>query len=74
MLKLYPDAIAAEPFAPISQRPPTGMTARDEAAVRAWLEQTGETDGETVGDVLRQCQRDAEARQAARGGGGNLPV
>lgn len=63
MLALYPDAIAAEPFATISQRPPARMTAGDEAAVRAWLEQTGETDAATVADVLRQCQRDAEARR-----------
>ena len=63
MLESYPDAIAAEPFAAISQRPPAWMSAGDEAAVRAWLEHSGEADAETVADVLRQCQRDAEARR-----------
>jgi hypothetical protein len=62
LLHLHPDAVAAEPFTPIIQRPSTPLTASEEAAIREWLELIDETDEKIVAEVLGQCQRDADAR------------
>ena len=62
LLHLHPDAIAAEPFTPIIQRPSTPLTASEEAAIREWLKLTDETDTKIVAEVMGQCQRDADAR------------
>lgn len=39
------------------------MTAREEQAIRAWLELIGESDPATIADVMYQCQKDADARE-----------
>lgn len=62
ILEWNPDAIAAEPFNPDHPSPAKPMTAEDEAAIRAWLEQINETDPEAIADVMRKCSTDAEAR------------
>ncbi len=59
----YPDAIAAEPFAPTIRQPSAPLTACEEAAVRAWLALIEETDTATIAEVIEQCQRDAAARE-----------
>ena len=38
------------------------MTGEQEAAIRAWLALTAETDPATIAEVIGQCQRDADAR------------
>jgi hypothetical protein len=67
----YPDAVAAEPYAPAVRAPDAPMTAGEEAAIRAWLACIGETDPANIADVLSLCQRDADARNycVARGQG-----
>ena len=48
---------------PISdERQTVHMAADEEAAIRAWLEQIGETDPATISEVIKQCQRDKDAR------------
>jgi hypothetical protein len=62
VLERYPDAVAAEPFAPTIRYPTAPMTAEEEAAIRAWLELIEETDPATIAEVFGRCQRDADAR------------
>lgn len=61
-LASYPDAVAAEPYEP---PPPTleRMTADEEGAITGWLEYIGETDPATIGEAIRQCQKDPEVRR-----------
>lgn len=61
-LASYPDAVAAEPYEP---PPPTlePMTADEEEVIAGWLEYIGETDPATIGETIRQCQKDPEARR-----------
>lgn len=62
ILESYPDAIAAEPFAP-PRRPSESLTAEEETAVLAWLAHIGELDPATITEVLANCQADPEARK-----------
>ncbi len=62
ILERHPDAIAAEPFTPTIRQPSAPMTASEEAAIRAWLALIEETEPATIGEVIGQCQRDADAR------------
>jgi hypothetical protein len=62
VLERYPDAVAAEPFAPTIRYPTAPMTAEEEAAIRAWLKLIEETDPATITEVFGRCQRDADAR------------
>ncbi len=62
VLERYPDAVAAEPFAPTILHPTAPMTAEDEAAIQAWLKLIEETDPATIAEVIGQCRRDANAR------------
>lgn len=41
---------------------PASMTAEEEKAIRAWLALIEETDPAIIGEVIGQCQRDADAR------------
>jgi hypothetical protein len=42
--------------------PVTPLSAENESAIRAWLDLIGETDFETIAEVLEGCRRDAEVR------------
>jgi len=61
-LAIHADAVAAEPYEP---PPPTlePMTADEEEVIAGWLEYIGETDPATIGESIRQCQKDPEARR-----------
>jgi hypothetical protein len=62
ILASHPDAIAAEPFEPVQMRDIPVISAKDEQAIRSWLEHIGETDGATIGKVMTLCQQDQSAR------------
>jgi hypothetical protein len=46
----------------IEALPPAPMTPAEEAAVRAWLAQMGETDLAEIAEVMQKCQSNAAAR------------
>ncbi len=54
--------IATAAVADPDERQTVHMAADEEAAIRAWLEQIGETDPATISEVIKQCQRDKDAR------------
>lgn len=60
MMASFPDAVAAEPFAPAIRQPSAPLTANDERAIRAWLAAINETDEVIIGDVLTVCAADPE--------------
>ncbi|HUW37488.1 MAG TPA: hypothetical protein VMV91_09150 [Rhodocyclaceae bacterium] len=62
VLRDFPDAVAAEPIPPAPARPTAPLTAREETAIRAWLELIEETDTAIIADVLGRCRADPEAR------------
>ena len=62
ILERHSDAVAAEPFTPTVRQPSLPLTASEETAIRSWLALIGETDPETIVEVIGQCQRDADAR------------
>ena len=62
ILASHPDAIAAEPFEPVQMRDIPVISAKDEQAIRSWLEHIGETDSATIGKVMALCQQDQSAR------------
>ena len=59
-----PDAITAEAFEPRVTQPNTSLEEKDEAAILAWLGRIGETDRDTILDVLNSCRTNAEARES----------
>ena len=73
VLERYPDAVAAEPFAPTIRYPTAPMTAEEEAAIQAWLKLIKETDPATIAEVFGRCQRDADARDYFAGRAAALP-
>ena len=62
ILEWHADAVAAEPFTPTIRQPSASLTASEETAIRAWLALIEETDPVIIGEVIGQCQRDADAR------------
>lgn len=62
ILELHPGAVAAEPFEPIIRQPSAPLTAREEAAIRRWLESIGEHDPVQISAVLDSCRADRKAR------------
>jgi hypothetical protein len=62
ILERHPGAVAAEPFTPSMRQPAVPTTAREELAIRAWLELIDETDPAIIAEVLRKCQGDTDAR------------
>jgi hypothetical protein len=58
-----PGAIDAEAFTTAVKRPAEPLSQGDEAAIRRWLADIGETDGEVIAEVFELCQRDADARR-----------
>ena len=58
----YPAAIAAEPFAPVSEAPDTALTASEEQAIRTWLDKIGESDKAVIDSTLTRCRADKGAR------------
>ena len=62
ILERHPDAVAAEPFAPIMRQPCAPMTADEEQAIRAWLASIGENDPTTINEVLADCRTNIESR------------
>lgn len=58
-----PGAINAEPFEPIRRQPDEFLSEQEEAAILKWLARIGETDEETIVDVVQSCRIDADARQ-----------
>ena len=62
ILERHPDAVAAEPFTPSIRQASAPLNASEETAIRAWLALIEETDPATIAEVIRQCQRDADAR------------
>ena len=58
-----PDAITAEAFQPLAPQPSAPLEEKDEAAILAWLGRIGETDEDTLLDVLDSCRTNAEARK-----------
>lgn len=71
VLASYPSALAAEPIEPGQRQPDTLLTDDQEAAVLAWLAAIGETDEAIIGDVLRQCRQDEDARRYFLGRAGD---
>ena len=62
VLAAYPDAQQVQPFTPCPRRPSRPMSGEEEALLRRWLAQTGETDPAIIAATIDQCQRDAHAR------------
>lgn len=58
-----PDAVAAEPFEPVRRHSDTRLSARAETVLRQWLTMIGETDADTINELLHRCQGDADARE-----------
>jgi hypothetical protein len=58
----YPNAIAADPYTPVTQKPDAPVSTEDEAAILGWLAHIGEAASETIAEVMAQCQGDAGAR------------
>lgn len=58
-----PDAIAAEPYEPTKRRPDKPLSVTSETLLRQWLAMIGETDADTINDLLHTCQVDADARE-----------
>lgn len=73
ILKRHPEAVAAEPFTPTIQAPSAPLSAKEDAAIRAWLAQIEETDPATIAEVIGQCQQDADARRYFLAQTANLP-
>jgi hypothetical protein len=61
VLELYPDTVAAEPIAP-DERTVGHLRPDEETTIRNWLVVIGETDPETVVEVLSGCRRDVDVR------------
>lgn len=53
---------AAESLDAITGQTPAPITADQEAAIVRWLAAIGETDQETIDEVLAACRRDSEVR------------
>lgn len=62
-LACYPDAVAAEPYTPPPLLAVEPMAVEEEEAITGWLERIGETDPATIGEAIRQCQKDLETRR-----------
>lgn len=62
ILASRPDAIRAESFEPLRQRPNSPLSAIAELSIRHWLQRIGETDVFTIDHVLNACRTDADAR------------
>jgi hypothetical protein len=58
----WPGAVSAEPLATNVRQQSAPLAAGEEAAVRAWLAQIGETDSATIDEVIEGCRRDKGAR------------
>lgn len=54
----YPTALVVEPIA--THPPAAPMTEAEEHAIRAWLTWAGETNADTIAEVLDGCQQDAD--------------
>lgn len=63
LLAEYPNATAAEPLRLDIETPARSMTEAEDAAIRRWLALIGETDPDTISDVLKGCTRDIDIRQ-----------
>jgi hypothetical protein len=63
ILKLYPDAVAVDPFTRPVKRPDAPLTAEEEGAIRAWLDVIEETDPASIACTIEDCQQDREARK-----------
>lgn len=59
-----PDAITAEAFEPRVLQPNAPLEEIDEAAILAWLGRIGETDEDTILDVLNSCRNNVKARES----------
>lgn len=64
ILEWEPEAVKVEPFEPIRQKPDEPLTVEQEVMIRAWLRHIGETDEDTVRDVIDQCNTDAAAKRS----------
>jgi len=62
ILERHPDAITAEPFEPSIRQPSASMTGDEGQTILAWLARIGETDADTISEVLTGCRSDAEVR------------
>lgn len=62
MLKWYPEAVIAEPSAPIFRKPSTALTHCEEQRIRTWLTLIEETDPATIAEIMNQCHCNAEVR------------
>lgn len=61
VLASHPGAIAAEPLTPTIRKSSAGLTAEEEASIRAWFAFIGGGDEQTIEDWIRDCERDPEA-------------
>jgi hypothetical protein len=64
ILEWEPGAIKVEPFEPVRQKPEQPISGDEEAQIREWLKEIGETDESIVFDVIEQCNTDARARSS----------
>lgn len=58
-----PGAVAAEPFEPVGRRAKTPLSGCQEGLIRRWLAKIGETDVDTIEDLLDRCHTDVDARE-----------
>lgn len=72
ILAEYPDAIA-EPFTPAARKPSAPLTAKEDAAILAWLAHIDETTPEGIDDVLTGCLDDADCREYYLGRASEVP-
>lgn len=64
IIEWEPEAIKVESFEPGREKPEKLMSADEEAQIRQWLKHIGETDEDTIRDVIDQCNADAAARRS----------
>jgi hypothetical protein len=62
-LASYPSALAAEPIEPGRRQPGAPLAGDQETEIRSWLAAIGETDQETIAEVLTRCRQDEDARR-----------
>ena len=58
-----PSAVTVELFVPTFRRAEISLSGFQEALIRRWLTKIGETDIDTIEDLLARCQIDADARE-----------
>lgn len=58
-----PDAVSVMPYKPHRRRTDSPFSNAHETLILQWLEEIGESDTDTIKDLLKRCRTDADARE-----------